>query len=170
MRTSFSRSQRTERSRAGWWSGTPASASAIVAIAVSQIGETQGCTRIVPSLLDQQVVKLLQCPDDRRRVSLVAQTLESDDRVDHRREDRAQAVGVLEVVDHPPVCGGETGLAPGAWKVAVGPLQDAVEAEERVRPGAEPVGAPRRGGQIVAEELGDTQLGRQRAGPASAPR
>ena len=94
---------RPRRASAGSSSGWPASASAIVAIAVSQTGETQGCSRDPVALLDQQVVELPPGPLHRRGIVLVAQAFERDDRVDHRREDRPQAVGVLEMLEHPAV-------------------------------------------------------------------
>ena len=46
------------------------------------------------------------------RVEVVAQAAKRDDRVDHRREDRAQAVGVLAVREHPAVRGLHRRLPP----------------------------------------------------------
>ncbi len=71
---------------------------------------------------------------DGGRVAVVAQAFEGHDRVDHRREDRAEAVGVLEVVEHPAVGRLDPGLPQDGRDDPVGQLQGLVEPEEEVLP------------------------------------
>ena len=90
----------------------PDSCRQIKTMAVSQTGEKQGSMRTVSSVSCSSFLQLMRGADDLRMVVGITQRLERDERIEHRRENRGQAVGPFESFEHPvlghfsrPVCG-----------------------------------------------------------------
>ncbi len=110
---------------------------------------------------DLEVIELLDRPADLGRLILIAQALQGDDRVDHRREDRPQAVGLLAMLHHPAMGGPQPRPAPGGRHVPVEPFQHPVQAEEEAGPREQSSPVP--GGAMRGEQLADALLGRERA-------
>ena len=54
-------------------------------------------------LSDVQIIELLHRPPHGGRIEVVIETSQRDDRIDHRRKNRPQAVGVFAMLEHPPV-------------------------------------------------------------------
>src|SRR5208337_2568825 len=94
------------------------------------------------SLLDPQVVELPPGPEHGRRIRVVTQAMESDDRVDHRREDGTEPVGGFEMLEHPAVGRLDCGPPPGCGNPAIRPLENPIDPQEEARPGEKPLRAP----------------------------
>ena len=141
----------------------PASASAIVAIAVSQTGETQGCTRTVPSSSIRRSSSCRSAHCTVGRVAVVAQALAA------RRPCRSSAGRSRPGRRSSRSARASSGAPPGSPAAArtpgsrpVGPLQDPVERRGRSSSSETSRRVRRDGrGQVVAEQLGDARARRR---------
>ncbi len=70
-------------------------------MAVSHTGEKHGSMRTLVFRLVFELFQLMRGADDLRMIVGIAQRLQRDERIEHRRENRRQAVAALEAFEHP---------------------------------------------------------------------
>ncbi len=113
--------------------------------------------------LDAQVAGLVvleplefpQCAHDLRMIAGVAERLERDQRIQHRREDRRQTVRMLEALQHPRFALLQRAFAEGmdaGRRPQLGKLVQFVELQEEVAPG-EPLRITRQGQVALVETV-----------------
>ena len=111
------------------------------------------------AFLDEEIEDFLVAFDHQRMIFGIAEAMEEDEHVGHRREDRAQAFGVLRVLDQPfqRLFQGAFAQA-GKGGLAVN-FQELIDAKEEIAPGSgEAAGriGEAIGGLMIPVEFGDT--------------
>ena len=106
-------------------------------MAVSQTGEKHGSMRTLSSVSCSSFFQLVLGADDLRMIVRIAERLERDERIEHRRKNRGQPVGAFKAFEHPLLGLFQRAFAErmdAVFGKPFGELVQPVEPEEKIAP------------------------------------